>query len=328
MQQKKKSLCSILLLLLMVAGGAFLYTGNTAPSGSISRQDFKLNTFVKITIYNSSDETLLDHCMELCDYYEGLFSRTLPTSEIYRLNHGEINEVSPETAKLIQTGLEYSRLSGGAFDITIEPVSSLWNFTSGTKKIPSEEEIQKALSLVDYEKVQVEGNTITFQETGMGIDLGAIAKGYIADRIKEYLKSKNVRSALINLGGNVLCLGNKPDGTPFHIGVQKPFGGSSDILTTCQISDGSLVSSGTYERCFQLDGKLYHHILNPDTGYPYDNGLSAVTIRCENSVDGDALSTICFALGLEKGLKLLNTLPQAEGFLVTEDLKIHYSQNF
>lgn len=333
MKQKRKSLLSILLLLFIVAGGGILYTRESAPRESaprepISRQDFKLNTIIRITIYDSRDETLLDQCMELCDYYEGLFSRTLPSSEIYRLNHGEFSTVSPETAELIETGLAYSRLSDGAFDISIAPVSSLWDFTSDEKKLPDEEELQKALALVDYRKVHVDGNRVTFEEPGMGLDLGAIAKGYIADRLKEYLKDQGVQSALINLGGNVLCLGSRPDGSPFQIGVQKPFGESSETLMVCEISDQSLVSSGTYERCFELNGKWYHHILNPATGYPYDNGLTAVSIRSDSSLVGDALSTTVFALGQEKGLKLLNRLSEAEGIVITEDLTMHASDHF
>ena len=162
----------------------------------------------------------------------------------------------------------------------------------------------------------------------MGLDLGAIAKGYIADRIKEYLKKEGVEHALINLGGNVLCLGDKPEGTAFRIGVQKPFGEATETLTICPIEDQSLVSSGTYERFFRKDGRIYHHILNPKTGYPYDNGLTAVTIRSDDSLTGDALSTTVFALGEEKGLELLNRLDGVEGFVVREDLSIHKSENF
>ncbi|MFQ9396278.1 MAG: FAD:protein FMN transferase [Lachnospiraceae bacterium] len=206
-----------------------------------------------------------------------------------------------ETSELIQIGLSYGELSEGAFDISIEPVSSLWDFTSGDAVIPDEKELAEAVALVDYRKVHVNGNTVTFDTPGMGLDLGAIAKGYIADRIKEYLKKEGVEHALINLGGNILCLGDKPEGTAFRIGVQKPFGEATETLTICPIEDQSLVSSGTYERFFRKDGRIYHHILNPKTGYPYDNGLTAVTIRSDDSLTGDALSTTVFALGEEKG---------------------------
>ena len=318
----------LIFLLLLLAGGGFYFShrkGNTTP---ISAQEIHLNTLVTVTLYGTDRTELLDGAFALCDHYEKLFSRTLPESEIYRLNHGEISEVSPETSELIQIGLSYGELSEGAFDISIEPVSSLWDFTSGNAVIPDEKELAEAVALVDYRKVHVNGNTVTFDTPGMGLDLGAIAKGYIADRIKEYLKKEGVEHALINLGGNVLCLGDKPEGTAFRIGVQKPFGESTETLTICPIEDQSLVSSGTYERFFQKDGRLYHHILNPKTGYPYDNGLTDVTIRSDDSLTGDALSTTVFALGEEKGLELLNRLDGGEGFVVREDLSIHKSENF
>ena len=295
----------LIFLLLLLAGGGFYFShrkGNTTP---ISAQEIHLNTLVTVTLYGTDRIDLLDGTFALCDHYEKLFSRTLPESEIYQLNHGEISEVSPETSELIQTGL-----------------------SSGDAVIPDEKELAEAVALVDYRKVHVNGNTVTFDTPGMGLDLGAIAKGYIADRIKEYLKKEGIEHALINLGGNVLCLGDKPEGTAFRIGVQKPFGEATETLTICPIEDQSLVSSGTYERFFQKDGRLYHHILNPKTGYPYDNGLTAVTIRSDDSLTGDALSTTVFALGEEKGLELLNRLDGVEGFVVREDLSIHKSENF
>ena len=284
-----------------------------------------------ITIYDSKDETLLDQCMELCSDYESVFSRTLPTSEIYRLNHGTFPKdgdyyiLSDVCADLIEKGLTYCRLSDGAFDITIAPVSALWDFSSENPKVPDPKEIESALSLVGWEKVDLQGNRIRFQQEGMEIDLGGIAKGYIADCLKEYLLSCGVESALINLGGNVLCIGSKMDGAPFRIGIQKPFAEQNEILGAVQISDQSVVSSGIYERNFEADGTLYHHILNPQTGYPFDNGLTSVTIFSERSVDGDGLSTSCFALGLEQGMELIASLPDVYAIFVTQDGALHYS---
>ena len=148
------------------------------------------------------------------------------------------------------------------------------------------------------------------------------------DKIKEFLLSKGVKSAIINLGGNVLCIGSKPDKTPFRIGIQKPFADRSETIATVDITDQSVVSSGIYERFFEKDGQLYHHILNPKTGYPYDNSLISVTIICDSSTDGDGLSTSCFALGLEKGMELINSLPDVHSVFITSDDKLHYSENF
>ncbi len=304
------------------------------PEEPITATAFKLNTVVKVTIYNSQDEKILQDALALCDKYEKIFSRTRTDSEIYLLNEGKLPQedgyyiLSEECAELIGKGLYYSELSGGAFDITIEPLSSLWDFTSGEKQIPDPQALVEAQKHVGYEKVELKGNKIRFQEDGMGLELGAIAKGYIADKIKEFLISEGVESAVIDLGGNVLCIGARPDGEAFRVGIQKPFADRNETVATAGIRDRSVVSSGIYERYFEKDGKLYHHILNPKSGYPYENGLTAVTILSDESVDGDGLSTVCFALGLEKGLELINSLPDTQAVFITEDGELHYSEHF
>ena len=273
----------------------------------ISATAIKLNTAVTVTIYDSQDRELLTECMNLCDKYEKIFSRTADDSELYQLNHRELTpvkgtentyQVSASLAELVSKGLDYSVLSEGAFDIAIEPLTSLWDFTAENPKVPKDSLIQ------------------------------AIAKGYIADRLKDYLVSQDVKSAIINLGGNVLCIGEKTDNSAFKIGIQKPFADRSETIAVMDIRDKSVVSSGIYERCFKQNGTLYHHLLNPKTGYPYDNGLIAVTIISDQSVDGDALSTTCFALGLEDGMKLAESLDDVQAFFVTSDYEIHYTRDF
>lgn len=302
----------------------------------VSATAFKLNTVVKITIYDSGSQELADQCMELCDKYEKIFSRTRTDSELYQLNHRELPavsgkadtyQVSEELAELLAVGLSYSKKSRGAFDITIAPLTSLWDFTSDDPKVPEKDEIARALSLCGTEGVVLEGRAITLPDPDTAFELGAIAKGYIADRLKEYLISQGVKSAIIDLGGNVLCTGEKPDGTPFKVGVQKPFADRSETIAIMDIRDQSVVSSGIYERCFQQDGKLYHHILDPSTGYPYDNDLVSVTIICDSSVEGDALSTTCFALGLEKGLEFAQSL-NVPAVFITKDGSIYYTEGF
>ena len=239
-------------------------------------------------------------------------------------------QVSDDLAKLISEGLDYSELSKGAFDIAIEPLTSLWDFTAEDPQVPKDSLIQAALPKCDYHNISVDKdkNEITLKTDDTAIELGAIAKGYIADRLKDYLVSQNVKSAIINLGGNVLCIGGKPDNSAFKIGIQKPFADRSETIAVMDIKDKSVVSSGIYERCFEQDGTLYHHLLNPKTGYPYDNGLIAVTIISDKSVDGDALSTTCFALGLEDGMKLAESLDDVQAFFVTSDYEIHYTKDF
>ena len=314
---------------------------NTAADSRepISATEIKLNTVVTVTIYDSQDRDLLTKCMNLCDKYEKVFSRTSADSELYKLNHRKLTpvegtedtyQVSDDLAELISEGLDYSELSKGAFDIAIEPLTSLWDFTAEDPQVPEDSLIQAALPKCDYHNISVDKdkNEITLKTDDTAIELGAIAKGYIADRLKDYLVSQNVKSAIINLGGNVLCIGGKPDNSAFKIGIQKPFADRSETIAVMDIRDKSVVSSGIYERCFEQDGILYHHLLNPKTGYPYDNGLIAVTIISDKSVDGDALSTTCFALGLEDGMKLAESLDDVQAFFVTSDYEIHYTKDF
>ena len=306
----------------------FTFTGcDTKKSDDtfITRTSYMLNTIVTINIYDSTDESLLDGCLDLCRKYEELFSRTIDTSEIARLNRGEITEVSEDTAELIEKGLFYGELTDGAFDISVHPVSSLWDFSSGSENpsLPDPALLETALKKVDYQKIGLQNQTVSFAVEGMGIELGAIAKGYIADRMKDYLVSQGVSSATINLGGNVLTIGSRPDGTPFRIGIQKPFAPTGTPALTLPVTDLSVVSSGVYERYFELDGTLYHHILDTKTGYPIQNNLFEVTIISPSSMDGDALSTTCFLLGLEEGIALIESLENTEAVFLTSDGNIH-----
>ena len=294
----------------------------------ISKQGFLLDTVIQITLYDTGNESLLDESFAVREKYEQLLSKTVATSDVSRINQAEGKPVtvSDETIALIQKSLTYSELSDGAFDITIAPLSSLWDFKD-KKTIPDSQDIEKAKNLVDYHTISISGNTVTLLNPKASIDLGAIAKGYIADKIKDYLVSKNVKSGLINLGGNVLTIGTKPDGSAWNIGIQKPFDEQNAAITSVHLSDESVVTSGVYERYFKQDGVIYHHILDAKTGYPFQNGLLGVTIISEQSVDGDALSTTCFALGLQKGMELIRSLPDIDAIFITDDYQLHDSRD-
>ncbi|WP_270486116.1 FAD:protein FMN transferase [Blautia massiliensis (ex Durand et al. 2017)] len=346
-------LCTVLVCpMLLFTGCGNITDADTSTTGNqpISISSIKLNTAVQITIYDSQDKALLNDCLALCDKYELIFSRTNEKSELYKLNHrkdvsdGDFGTDGPTTpypvsgtadtwhisedlAALLSEGLDITRESDGAFDIAIAPLTSLWDFTAEDPEVPDDAAIQKALPLCSSDGVTIDGEDITLPSDDIQFDVGAIAKGYIADRLKDFLIKKGVKSAIINLGGNVLCIGSKPDGTPFKIGIQKPFADRNETEAVMDITGKSVVSSGIYERCFKQDGKLYHHILNPQTGYPYDNGLISVTIISDQSVDGDALSTTCFALGLEDGLKFAEK-KGVQAVFITEDYELHYTDGF
>lgn len=346
-------LCTVLVCpMLLFTGCENITDADTSTTGNqpISISSIKLNTAIQITIYDSQDKALLDDCLALCDKYELIFSRTNEKSELYKLNHrkdtsdkdpnadgqttpypvsgtADTWHISEDLASLLSEGLDITRESDGAFDIAIAPLISLWDFTAEDPKVPDDAAIQKALPLCSSDGVTIGGQDITLPSDDIQFDVGAIAKGYIADRLKDFLVKKGVNSAIINLGGNVLCIGSKPDDTPFKVGIQKPFADRNETEAVMDITGKSVVSSGIYERCFKQNGKLYHHILNPKTGYPYDNSLVSVTIISDQSVDGDALSTTCFALGLEDGLKFAEK-KGVQAVFITEDYELHYTDGF
>ena len=346
-------LCTVLVCpMLLFTGCENITDADTSTTGNepISISSIKLNTAVQITIYDSQDKALLDDCLALCDKYELVFSRTNEKSELYKLNHrkntsdkdpnadgqttpypvsgtADTWHISEDLASLLSQGLSITRESDGAFDIAIAPLTSLWDFTAEDPKVPDDAAIQKALPLCSSDGVTIDDQDITLPSDDIQFDVGAIAKGYIADRMKDLLVKKGVNSAIINLGGNVLCIGSKPDGTPFKVGIQKPFADRNETEAVMDITGKSVVSSGIYERCFKQGGKLYHHILNPQTGYPYENGLISVTIISDQSVDGDALSTTCFALGLKDGLKFAEK-KGVQAVFITEDYELHYTDGF
>lgn len=363
-----KYLCILNIFAILITGCANGSSSGNGNKKELVKTGFAFNTTYTITLNAGGSEDLLNECVSKCSEYEKVFSRTLEGSEIYNINEIEkaylkavqtnhdkksikesikskINSdnntefsvnndgsiaftVSELLYKILEKGLYYSEVSEGNFDITIEPESSLWDFTAEKPEVPKRNQIKTAAKLVDYHNAELKDKKLVLKVAGMGIELGAIAKGFIADNLKEYLESNGVTSGTVNLGGNVLCIGRRTDGEPFHIGIQQPFADRNEIITAINADGVSVVSSGIYERYFIQDEKIYHHILNPSTGYPYDNGLVAVTIVSEKSVDGDALSTTCFALGLDKGMELVDSLDNVYALFITEDEKLHYSKGF
>ena len=286
----------------------------------VSRQGFYFDTVIRITLYDTRDEALLDHCFALADTYEAMFSKTKENSDIWNLNHADGGMVAlhEDTLALLRTALSYAELTDGKVDPTIGSVNRLWNFTGPEAAVlPDDTALAQALTHVDYRAVTINGSMAALNDPYAELDLGFVAKGYIADRIKEYLVSQGVTSALINLGGNVLTIGSRPDGSPFKVGIQEPFAAAGITAYTLPVTDQSVVSSGTYERYFEKDGLIYHHILDTKTGYPVWNNLSEVTILCDSSTQGDALSTTCFILGAEKGMELIESLPDTEAVFIT-----------
>lgn len=320
-----KTLSAVLTASALLLTGCSGAKSSTQTDQDLTYTDMLFDTVIKIQILDPADESILDGLKKLCEKYDTMFSATNTDSELYKLNHanGQPFTVSSETANLIQEGIHYSELSGGAFDLTIEPVSALWDFKADKPTVPSSDAIAQAVSHVDYTKVDIQDNTVTLEDPEAGIDLGAIAKGYIADQVKTYLKKQGIKHAIINLGGNVDVIGTKPDGSKYNIGIQKPFDESGEAITSVQLKDQAVVTSGIYERYFKKNGKLYHHILDPRTGYPCENNLYSVSIITDSSTKADALSTTCFLLGYEKGMELIQSMDGVEAIFITDDEKVH-----
>lgn len=286
------------------------------------KQMLYFDTVISISFYaGENGDRLMEHCVQMCSGYEKIFSRTDGASELYAVNHRTEQKVkvSPEIAELVTAGLEYYEKSAGRFDITVAPLSDLWDFKSETPSVPADEEVKEAAAAVDASKVHLEGDRLVFDSEQTMLDLGALAKGYAADRLKEYLESEGVRSGLIDLGGNILTIGTRPDGEKWRIGIQKPFAGRGETAEVVEIADQTVVSSGTYERYFEKDGKLYHHILDPDTGYPADTDIQSISVICDSSLMGDAVSTTCLALGSQKAEELIRGLEGVRAVMILED---------
>ena len=288
-------------------------------SQTLSRTFFAADTVCTITLYDGSEE-ILDGAVDLVNTLANKLNCKDENSELYKLNKEK--SVSSPTADLldvIQKGKYYSSLENGIFDITVKPLSDLWDFKN--QKIPSNTEILSATKRINYNNVKVleQSGSITLKNN-TEIDLGGIAKGYIADEVSDFLVNNKVKSAVINLGGNVTVIGKK-NGENYNVGIQKPFGEGNAAIISC--SDTSVVTSGIYQRFFEKDGKFYHHLLNTKTGYPEQNGLNSVTIISKSATRSDALSTLCFLLGKEKATEFLKEFEGTEAVFIDKNNKLH-----
>ena len=301
-----------------------------APDGTAERSSgvgFYFDTVVTVTLYGA-EEGLLPEIWKACERYEDLLSKTVPGSDVQRINasNGEPVTVDPETWVILQRAKEINQLTDGAFSVTIAPLSAQWDFTHGTNRMPTDEERLAALPLVDDDKLTLgEDGTVTLP-AGMEIDLGGIAKGYIADRIAEMIRGR-VHGATLSFGGNVYVVGLKPDGTAFNLGIQDPDGPTGSSIAVVQATDISLVTSGIYERYFMVGDTRYHHILDPQTGLPADSDLASASILYGSSMDADALATACIVIGLDRAKALLEELGR-DGVFITRNGEIVTTDGF
>lgn len=308
----KKILCLVLSVCFVVV---MLYGCGDAEKDVYSATVFAMDTAMELTVYGN--ENILDDAEELISELESKLSTTESESDIYKLNHNGGGEVSADTYELLKSALELCERSDGALDISIYPVVQAWGFTTGDNRVPTSNELKKLLRLVDYRKIQLDENKNVILSPGMEIDLGSVAKGYTSNRIVELLKENGVTSALLNLGGNVHAVGTKSDGSAWKVAVADPVGdGYAGVV---EVADKAVITSGGYQRYFEQNGVRYHHIIDPKTGYPADNGLLSVTVVGSDGAVCDALSTALFVMGPDKAVEFWRDNGDFEAVFITAD---------
>ncbi|SNX54705.1 FAD:protein FMN transferase [Thermoanaerobacterium sp. RBIITD] len=317
------------IMLISVISFSLIACGN--DDKQYTRTDFMMDTVMQVTAYGKNAKKAVDESMNRIKVIDNQMSSQKDGSDIQKINNNsgkDFVKVNPDTLYVIKTALKYGKISDGNFDITIAPLVNLWGIGTKNAHIPPDNQIKDAMKLINYRDVLLneKDNEVKLKRPGMAIDLGGIAKGYTADEIENIMKKYGVKHALLNLGGSsVYMLGSKPDGSNWNIGIQDPFGDKGKYFAIVSGKDMLIDTSGNYERYFIKDGKRYHHILNPYTGYPAESGVVSTTIVSSNikSIDADALSTITFILGVDKGMKLIESMPGVDAIFVTPDYKVY-----
>lgn len=299
--------------------------------GEISRTDMVLGTVCTIRLLEGGSTKTTDEIFARLRQIEDRMSVNKDGTELAAVNAAAGKaavKVSDDTFFVISRALDYARLTEGAFDPTVGPLVKLWGIGTENARVPAKSEIAAALALIAYKDVELDGKvkTVKLMRPGMRLDLGAIAKGYSADECSRILEAHKVRSAIVDLGGNVLVYGKKKDGSPWKVGIQDPSSDRGEYIGIVTGPAMTVVTSGVYERYFMKDGVRYHHILDTKTGFPVQNGLTSVSIVTDSSIDADGLSTSVFCLGLEKGRKLVESLPGVKAIFIDSNRKVYFSQ--
>lgn len=307
----KKILIALAVVAAVAAAAIFF-----ASSNEVKREFFAMDTFVSAKVKGFAAKDAAGGISTLVRELDSKqLSRYTSGSEISRINFEAETVLSDEMRDYITELLEVGKMSGGKFDIALGAVSDLWSFND-SPRVPSTDELTEALSRSGSDKLSLSGNTLT-RADGCIIDLGSAGKGIALDKVKSYLSDKKISSAVVSVGGSVLLYGKGS----FNVGVRDPWGEAGRSVMTVKLGAGCVSTSGSYERCFEQGGKRYHHILDPDTGLPVENGLVSVTVISDSGLLSDALSTACFVLGAEGGAKLAAKYG-CEAIFITEDKKV------
>lgn len=303
---------SVLILIIMLVGCSNENEVNTSKTTSTttvndtipaSKEFFAMDTYMEVDAYGDNGEKAVAKAEKEVNKLDSILSTGKSTSEISKLNKNKKQVVSADTMSLIKESVKISKETNSAFNPTIYPLMELWGFTTKNYYVPKDNEIKPLLNHMDIDNIKIDErkNEVSFKDSNMKIDLGAIAKGYTSSKIIDIFKENNIKSGMVTLGGNVQVLGKKPDGSLWKVGIQNPIG-EDEYLGVLQTSDKAVITSGGYERNFTKNGKIYHHILDLSNGYPANNGLTSVTIISSDGTLADALSTSLFVMGKDKAI--------------------------
>lgn len=319
----KRGIIAMLLICALALSGCS--SNDTTPKETA--EIFAMNTIMNLTVYGENATEVLVDARVLIQKYEQLFSVNIETSDVAKLNvaQGKPVQVAEETYDLLKQSIQLSEQTEGLFDVSIYPLVCAWGFTTESYRVPEEQEIQEILPCVDYRKIVLgEENTVTLPEN-MQIDLGAIAKGYLSQKLTELFEEKQVTAAVVSLGGNVQTYGKKPDGTAFQVGITDPKDGAS-VYGGLEVGEKAVVTSGSYQRYFEQDGKTYHHIMDKRTGAPAESDLKSVTVITDRGEVADALATALFVMGKEKAIALDESRDDVQLILIDSQNRIWTSE--
>lgn len=305
-----------------------IFSSGKFESNEVTKSGYVLGTLINLKAYGKKAEMAIAESIERLNNIDDKMSAFKENSEISRINFMagvSAESVSDDTYLVVEKAIEYSKILEGTFDPTIRPLVKLWSIGNKGEKIPDEAEIQATIKLVDYKDVLLDesSSSIMLKHKKQALDIGGIAKGFAADEVRNIFLKHNIKSALIDLGGNIFALGKKQDNTPWRVGIQNPFEPRGEFIGILNVINKSIVTSGNYERYFIKDEKRFHHIIDPKTGYPSESKIISATIISDNSIDGDGLSTGVYIIGVEKALRIIEEIKGIDAILVTEDKNVY-----
>ncbi|PRR82805.1 FAD:protein FMN transferase [Clostridium vincentii] len=295
---------------------------------TLTASSYSLGTLINLRVQGNEAQRAIEEALGRLSDIDDKMSAFKDTSEISKINlkAGRTSQiVGKDTYLVIKEAIKYSRLLEGAFDPTIRPLVSLWNIGTEQEEMPEECEVDNMLQLVNYKDVILDesNSSIRLRREKQALDLGGIAKGYAADEVRDIFYKYNISSALIDLGGNIFAFGGKEDGTPWRVGIQDPFKTRGEFMGVLSVTNKSVVTSGNYEKYFTKAGKRFHHIIDPKTGYPSISKIISATIISDNSIDGDGLSTGVYIIGIDKAMRLIESISGVEAIFITQDKKTY-----